>query len=152
MNRNSKAFTIAEMTLVVLFIAIMAVIAVPKLQFGSLHRQQADTIARGLVTDFRLTRILAINNAATNVDGFSLNMTGTEPYSGYDIINLDTDEVVESYTIPSEIQCTGGNDFRFGPLGNLLNGSDNQIDVSAAGRSFTITVVSANGAVRCVEN
>jgi hypothetical protein len=79
-------------------------------------------------------------------------MTGTEPYTGYEIVNLETDDVVESYNLASEIQCTGGSDFRFGPLGNLLAGSDNQLVVSAQGRSFTITVISATGTVICVEN
>jgi hypothetical protein len=140
------------MTLILLFLGIMAFVAIPKLQFGFIFGQQADTVARGLVTDLRLTRAMAIGHAATNVDGFGLHMTGSEPYSVYEIINLDSSEVVESFTIESPIQCTGGSTFDFGPLGNLLGGSDTQVDVSGADRSFTITVVTATGAVKCVEN
>ncbi len=169
MNRNSRAFTahnrkvrrlysrgagftVAELVVVMLFVAVMAIVAVPRLQFGTLHRQQADTVAKGLVTDLRLTRALAIGNAATNVAGFGLSMTGAEPYSGYNITDLDTNGIVESFTIDPIIQCTGGSDFQFGPLGNLLAGSDNQIIISSSGRSFTINVISATGAVICVEN
>jgi len=154
MSRNSKAFTLAELSLIMLLLAVMAYIAVPRLQFAGLYRQQADTVARNLVTDLRLTRTLAISYAASNVEGFGVSMTGTSPgpYTGYEIINLDTSDIVNSHTIDSLISCTGGNDFQFGPLGNLLEGSDNQLFVSSHGRSFTITVISATGAVKCVED
>jgi len=39
----------------------------------------------------------------------------------------------------------------FGPLGNL-EGSATQMIVSTEGRSFTITINPATGAVKCVEN
>jgi type II secretory pathway pseudopilin PulG len=152
MSRDNKAFTLAELILVVFLLGIMAFVAVPRLQFATLRRMQADTVAGGLAADLRLARALAVDHSATNVVGFGLSMTGAEPYSGYDIINLDTDEIIESYTIAPEIQCTGGSDFRFGPLGNLLSGSDNQIVVSAEGRSFTINVISGTGTVQCVED
>jgi Tfp pilus assembly protein FimT len=154
MSRNSKAFTFAELSLIVLLLAVMAYIAVPRMQFAGLYRQQADTVARNLVTDLRLTRTLAISYAASNVEGYGLSMTGTAPgpYTGYEIINLDTSDIVNSCTIDSKMTCTGGNDFQFGPLGNLLDGSDSQLSVSAYGRSFTITVVTATGAVKCVED
>ena len=150
-SRNA-GFTLVEMAVVLLFLGIMAFVAVPRLQFATLHRQQADTVAKGIVTDLRLTRALAISESATNVAGFGLDMNGSEPYTGYDMVNLDTSEVVESYTIDPVIQCTGGSTFNFGPLGNLLAGSDTQIVVSSEGRSFTITVISATGAVLFVEN
>jgi Tfp pilus assembly protein FimT len=154
MGRNSKAFTFVELTFIILVLAVMAYVAVPRLQFAGLYRQQADTVARNLVTDLRLTRTLAISYAASNVEGYGLSMNGTAPgpYTGYEIINLDTSDIVDSRTIDSKITCTGGNDFRFGPLGNLLNGSDNQLSVSAYGKSFTITVVIATGTVKCVED
>jgi Tfp pilus assembly protein FimT len=152
MSRTSKAFTVAEMTLVLLFLGIMAFVAIPKLQFRFIFGQQADTVARGLVTDLRLTRAMAIGHATSNVAGFGLHMTGSGPYTGYEIINLDTTNVIESFTIDTPIQCTGGSTFDFGPLGNLLSGSDTQIDVSGADRSFTINIVTATGTVKCVEN
>ena len=152
MSRDNKAFTLAELILVVLLLGIMAFVAVPRLQFATLRRMQADTIARGLAADLRLTRVLAVDHSAENAVGFGLSMTGAEPYSGYDIINLDTNEIVKSYTIAPEIQCAGGSNFQFGPLGNLLVGSDSQMVVSAESRSFTINVISGTGAVQCVEN
>jgi hypothetical protein len=79
-------------------------------------------------------------------------MTGSAPYSGYQIQNLNTSTVVDSHTIDSNINCTGSSQFRFGPLGNLLTGSGNQLVVSASGKTFTITLTPATGTVKCTEN
>lgn len=147
-----KAFSLAELVLVVLILGILALVAVPRLQFATLRRQKADTVARKIATDLRLTRRLAVGNAALNVSGYALNMTGSSPYSGYKIVNLDNDEVIESHTIDSDVSCTSGSTFEFGPLGNLLPGSDTQLQVSAEGKVYTLTVISATGAVQTSEN
>ncbi len=152
MSGRKKAFTFAEMILVVLLLGIMAYIAVPKLPFALVRRQKADTVARKTITDLRLARRLAVSDAAVNISGYALNMTGGSPYSGYRIVNLDTSQVVDSHSIDSEVSCTGGASFKFGPLGNLLAGSDTGLTVSSEGKTFTITIVSATGAVKCVEN
>ena len=152
MAASRKAFTLAELIIIVLILGALAVIAVPKMQFATLRRQKADTVAKKIATDLRLARRLAISNAAENVSGYALNMTGGPPYTGYEIVDLDEDEVIDSHTIDSEITCTSGANFKFGPLGNLLSGSDNQLLVSAEGKIFTITIISATGAVRCSEN
>jgi Tfp pilus assembly protein FimT len=144
--------TIVELILIVLFLGILAAIAVPRLQFATLHRKQADTVARKIVTDLRRTRTLAISDAAANASGFALNMTGSAPYSAYEIVNLNTSATVDSHTIDSAISCTGGATFRFSRLGNLLAGSGTQLTVAADGKTFTITIISATGAVKCEEN
>ena len=79
-------------------------------------------------------------------------MTGSAPYSGYEIVNLDDSAIVDSATVDADVSCTGGSTFDFGPLGNLLIGSDNQLIVSGGGKSFTISVMSATGTVKCAEN
>ncbi len=152
MTRNRKAFSLAELVVIVLILAVMAVVAVPRMQFATLRRQKADAAARKIATDLKLTRRLAICNAAVNVDGYGLSMSGSSPYNGYEIENLNTSEIVDSYSIDSDVSCTGGKRFKFGPLGNLLAGSDTQLTVSAEGKSFTVTVVSATGAVKCIDN
>lgn len=147
-----RGVTFVELILIVLFLGIFVVIAVPRLRFATLHRKQADTVARKIVTDLRRTRRLAVSDAANNTDGFALNMTGSAPYAAYEIVNLDTSATVDSHTIDSDISCTGGATFQFGRLGNLLAGSDNQLTVAADGKTFTITIISATGMVKCVEN
>jgi Tfp pilus assembly protein FimT len=152
MLRKEAAFSLVELIIIVFFIGAIAAIAVPKLNFSVSSKMQADTIARKIVTDLRRTRMLAISNAASNTAGFALNMTGSSPYTGYEIQNLDTSIIVDSHSIDSGMSCTGGNQFQFGPLGNLLAGSDKQIVISASEKTFTVTVTPATGMIKCAEN
>lgn len=152
MARQKGAFTLVELILIVLFVGILAFIVVPRMNLSAISKQKADTTARKIITDLRRTRRLAISDAANNTAGFALKMTGSSPYTGYEIENLDTAETVDSYTIDSAITCTGGSEFNFGPLGNLLTGSDTQLSVSASGKTFTITITSATGMIKCTEN
>lgn len=152
MARRKKGVTFVELLLVVLILGIFAFIAVPRMNLAIVSKQKADCLAGKIVTDIRRVRRLAISDAATNTAGFALKMTGASPYTGYAIENLDTSETIDSHTINSAITCTGGSEFNFGPLGNLLTGSDTQLSVSASGKTFTITITSATGMIKCVEN
>ncbi len=152
MTKKRAAFSIVELIIIVAFIGIIAVIAVPRLNFSVPSGQKADGLARKIVTDLRRTRSLAISDAANNSDGFALNMTGSAPYTGYEIVNRDTSATVDSLAIESGISCTGGDQFKFGPLGNLLSGSDTDLTVAGGGKTFTITIISATGTVKCTQN
>jgi Tfp pilus assembly protein FimT len=152
MAQKRTAYSLVELVIVVIFLGVIAAIAVPRLNFAIISGQKADTTAWKIVTDLRRTRSLAVSNAAENTTGFALNMTGSAPYSGYEIQNLNTSAIVDSHTIDSNINCTGSNQFKFGPLGNLLTGSGNQLIVSASGKTFTITLTTATGAIKCTEN
>ena len=151
MAKHKVAYTIVEVIIVMLFIGILAAIAVPRINLSAISGQKSYTVARKIVTDLRRVRAMAVSDAAGNAQGFALSMTGTSPYSGYEIVNRDTAAVVDSHTIDSAISCTGGNDFEFGPLGNL-DGADTQLTVASDGRSFTITITPATGVVKCVED
>jgi Tfp pilus assembly protein FimT len=154
MSKQKKAFTLIEIILVVLFLGIVMVIAVPRLSSAGSSRQKADGLAKKLTTDLRRTRMLAISNAATNTTGFTLEMAGLSPYSGYQIIDDSNSTVVDSQTIDPQVSvsCAGSNLFSFGPLGNVLSGSGVQITVSASGKTLTINITSATGMVQCTEN
>lgn len=152
MAGRRKAFSLVELLLIVLFLGIFAAIAIPSLSFSALSKQKADIIARKIVTDLRRTRRLAISNAAANPNGFALNMTGSSPYTGYEIENLNTSVTIDSHTIDTDVSCAGGDEFSFGPLGNLLAGSDSSLTVSAHEKIFTISIISATGTVKCSEN
>ncbi len=154
MRRKRAAYSLVELILIVLFVAVLASIAVPRLKFTALHRKQADTVARKIVTDLRRTRSLAVSDAANNTNGFALRMSGSAPYTGYEIVNYNTMAVVDSHAIDRAItvNCTDGNTFRFGPLGNLITGGGTGVTVSADGKVFTISIVSATGTIKCVGN
>jgi len=147
--RKRYAFSITELILVVLFLGIFALIAVPRLNFAVITKQKTKCVAGKITTDLRRTRSLAIANAADNTSGFALNTTSS---AGYEIENLDTSATVDSHTIDSQVSVTDGATFRFGPLGNLLAGSDTELTVAGSSKSFTITVISATGTIKCTEN
>ena len=152
MYKEKKAVTLTELIIAVMLVGIIALISLPRLNFAVISRQKADTIAGRIVTDLRRTRRLAISDAANNNNGYALNMVGASPYSSYEIVNLDTSATVDTLSVDSQVSCTGGAAFKFGPLGNLLPASGTQLTLSAQGKSFTITIISATGAVKCTEN
>jgi Tfp pilus assembly protein FimT len=155
MNLKEKkaAFSFAELIIIVMFLGIFAAISVPRFNFAIISKQKVEAVAAKIATDLRLTRRLAISDAANNTKGFELKMVGSSPYSTYEIENVDTKATIASHTLDSDlsISCPTGIRFIYGPLGNLT-GSATQIIVSAEGKSFTITVNPATGAIKCVEN
>jgi prepilin-type N-terminal cleavage/methylation domain-containing protein len=152
MKYKHRAFSLMELALVVAILGMMAYIAVPRVQAALKTFYQAGTFSQQFITDLRLSRSMAIANASTNNVGFVMQMTGSQPYTGYVIKNLSTGAVVSTYAIDPAIQCTGGTSFQFGPLGNLLVGSDSHFVISAAGKNVTIDIVAATGSVTYVEN
>ncbi|MBW8040622.1 MAG: hypothetical protein FVQ85_11535 [Planctomycetes bacterium] len=152
MARQKSAFTIVELILIVLIVGILTLVAVPRLNLAVISKHKAEATAKKIVTDLRRTRRLAISDAANNTTGFALKMTSSVPYTGYEIENLDTQTTIDSHTIDSAVNCAGGDQFEFGPLGNLLSGSDTQLTVAAGGKTFTITITSATGMIKCMEN
>jgi len=150
MKKNVKAVTLVELLIVMLIISAFTFIAVPRMGMAAVFRGKAETAANQIASAVRHCRTLAIDNAAANPQGFQLVMTGSPNYSGYKIINLQTGQTVKSEKIQTGITCTGADDFRFGPLGSRLADSDNLI-VSGGGKSFTISVISATGMVKCTK-
>ena len=149
MNKQRTAYSLIEMIVVVLILGAMTFIAIPRLSFSGVHKKQAHTIAKRIVTDLRRTRTMAITGAATNPTGYSLRMTGSAPYSGYRIINDANSVTMDTLTIDQHTSSSGGPNFLFGPLGNLRTGSSTQLTVSAEGTTYTITVISGTGIVEC---
>ena len=154
MKHKKTAFSFIELIIVVTFLSIFALIAIPRFNYAIISKQKADSAARKIVTDLRLTRRLAISDAANNTWGYELKMVGTPPYTNYEIENVDTKATVASHTIDSSVTLGTPTGIRFiyGPLGSLSPGSGTQITVSAEGKTFTITINSATGSIKCVEN
>jgi Tfp pilus assembly protein FimT len=148
----NKGYTLVELIIVVVFVSAMVMIAVPRINFSITTAKGTQALAKKIATDLRRTRQLAIADAASNTSGYQLRMNGASPYTDYDIVNLKTSATVDSHTITSDISCTNGSVFEFGPMGNLLAGSDSQLDLAGGGDSFTITITSATGMAKCVQN
>ena len=153
-QEKNRAFGLVEAILIVLWLGILAAIAVPRLNRAAISKHKAQTVARKIVADLRLTRRLAISDAANNTKGFELRMVGSVPYTTYEIENVDTHAIVASHTLDSgiSISCFTGIRFIFGPLGNLEAGSGTEITVSAGSKSFTIIIIPATGTIKCTEN
>lgn len=150
--KNYNAFGIFEVIIILIFLGVFAVMAVPRLNIAAISKNKAQTTARKIVTDLRLTRRLAISDAANNASGFSLSMIGGPHYTGYEIINLNTLATVDSYNIEPAVSCKGFSNFEFGTLGNLKNGSGTELYVEVEGKSLIINIIPATGRVKCVEN
>ena len=144
---KKTGYSLAEVIIVVLILGALTFIAVPRLNFGALRSRQAWMVAKTLVTDLRRTRTLAIVNAATNNTGFSLSISG----SSYTIVDDSNSTTLETITIDSHISCGGDTQFLFGPLGSLRPGSGTGLTVSSDGKTYTISIVSATGIVKCTD-
>lgn len=153
--RRRKGFSLVEAIMVVLFIGILAAVAIPRLNYAIVSKYKAEATAKKIVTDLRRTRRLAISDAANNTFGYELQMDPPLPYTGYEIIDRSVPPTtVDSHTIDSDVSvtCPAQPIFRFGPLGNMEPGSCTEVTVSAGGKSFTITVLMTTGMAKCVEN
>ena len=149
MVRNQKAFSLVELILIVLIIGVISAIAMPRINFSAIKKQQASVESKKLTALIRKTRSLAILNAADNSNGYRLKITGM-PYTGYEIIDLKLNKTIETGTI--DRQCSGGSIFNFGPLGNRLAPNSEGLEVSDGEDSYNITVVNSTGMVRCTKN
>jgi len=144
--RARSGFSLAELVIVVAIVSILAAMALPRLPYEALGRKRGEVSAAQMAARLRLTRQLAITNAATNRTGFRLEMIGGAPYKAYRIVNADTADVVVSDTIDEKVLCTGTSVMTFNSLGALVEGQA-QLTFSAEGQTATLSVVGATGAV-----
>ena len=152
MRRN--AHTLAELVVVIMIMGVLAMVALPRLQFRAVEQKKLAAAAYKLVADLRRARSMALRDAATNNKGFSLlrkvdDISGLQV--GYEIEDLDSHVTVDTVTFDAGITANGNQKYNFGPLGNLVVGST-PITLTAEGKTYTISFVAATGAVICTES
>jgi len=144
MNDKSSAaagHTLIELVFVVIVIALIAGIVIPRMGLTFTVKMKAYNVSRKLVSNLRYARRLAI----TNNENYRLhvNSVGNE----YMIYDSGDDQVGNTETIDSSITVSADKDFIFEPFGNADAASDTGISISADGNQYDITVTAATGRV-----
>ncbi len=156
-RHRCQGHTLVEVIAVVLILAVLACVAIPRLNLGATDGAKADAAVHQIATGLRRARASAILHAARNPTGFALVLNGPRPggplrgrgTSGrYRIIDLHDSSVIADGEVPEGVGCHGGQRFEFGPLGNLRAGSDTELRITSGARTYTVAVVPATGAVK----
>jgi prepilin-type N-terminal cleavage/methylation domain-containing protein len=154
MKTVRKGLTLIELIIVVLIIGALAFIAVPRLIMATVALGGSNTGAERIAAAIRQSRTLAISKALNNPQGFELDMTNivSGSYTGYQIVNVQTNDVNETGTIPANVTCTGNGNgkFQFGPLGSRTGGTGS-LTISGGGKTYVISVVTGTGMVKCTQ-
>ncbi|MFH1504237.1 MAG: GspH/FimT family pseudopilin [Candidatus Omnitrophota bacterium] len=139
MGEKRRSYSFIEVLFVVIVIAVLAAIAVPRLGLGFAVKMKVKTAAQRLVSDLRLTRRLAI----TNNQDYKLSVdSSAKEYSIYDSSETQTGV---TRTLDSTLTISADKDFIFESLGNASSTSDTSISLSADGNQADITVTVATG-------
>lgn len=139
---NKNGYTTIEILFVVIMIAVLAAVAIPRLGMPFMVKMKVKTAAHRLTSDLRLTRRYAITNNKNYK--LSVNAAGKN-YSIYD--STDT-QVGITRTIDSSITVSADKNFIFEPMGNASALSDTGVSLSASGNQWDITVTTATGMVK----
>lgn len=155
--RNHSAYTLVEVVFVVVIIAIIAAIVIPRSR-GSLHtRYLVYTTTRHMAADLRLARRLAIAHGSTNSSGYSFRMIGSVPYTGWRVRDeSDASTVGIDKTVPSGVSVSGTQSaITFSTIGEAsYSGSDLTITNTGTPTvvTYTIDVIQATGHVAFTES
>ena len=138
-NPQSKGMTLIEVIAVLVIIGILAVVVLPKIDFGSTStRASVDGAAYIVASDIRYAQEFAMANRISKRIDFTLNSSvyTFSPTSGLD----------PSGRLPSGV-TTNGFIVIFNSLGEPTTGGGGSVTVSIGGQTRTITVVNYTGKV-----
>jgi len=126
-RRNRAAFTLVEILFVIVVIGIVAAVVIPRSGRGDFYEYHiVQTTARQMVADLRLARRLAISHGSTNSSGYSFDLTGGSPYTGWRILDESDSSVVgEAKTIDPAVRVTGISNVAFDTVGGASYSATN---------------------------
>lgn len=139
---QKRGYTLIEVLFVIIVLAILAGIAIPRLGVLFSTKMKVKTAAQRIVSDLRYTRRLAITN---NEDNYKLSIDSSE--NEYRIYDPGDTQISETRSIDSDITISADKDFIFELLGNASTSSDTNVSLSAGGNQADIIVTVATGRI-----
>ncbi len=136
---NSKGMTLIETILVIVIIAILMAVVIPRAGFDMSPRASVEGAAHMIASDIRYAQEYAMANRVSKEIRFT---AGSNSYSFFPTSSLDP-----SGRLPSGITIGTTVTFTFNSLGEPTSGGGSSITISGSGGSKTITVTQYTGKV-----
>jgi len=145
MGNYQRAYTILEVLLVILLIAVWVGVTLPRFGGGGiLNKYRLRTTVYNISSDMRSVRMQAINNAGTGKYSIRFDSAPND----YHIISPGG-PILETKEIPTGVGWTGTNQYNFYALGNAdWSGTGAITFTIASGEKWTIAVSGPTGTVR----
>ncbi|MCX5632239.1 MAG: type II secretion system protein [Phycisphaerae bacterium] len=135
-----KGFTLIELILVVVILAILASVVIPRAGWGTMSKVQAETAGREFCNYLKLARSLAITHASSNSEGYKVVLSPSQPYT-YSLSNVATSEVIKGpIALPQGVSRSGDRTYQFTPLGNLSVTQTRETTFSKDGETSVVSV------------
>ncbi len=151
-NLYRTGFTLLELLLTTLMLIILAAAAIPRVGLDAVGKVQTKTLGRQFANYLRLAKSMSIVNAAISGQGYMVELLPSSPYSSFQIVNVETSNVVkQAVLIPDGLVCTGDDEFAFTNLGDLNAADPQSVEFSMQGKTVTITVWPAAGRIEVQE-
>jgi Tfp pilus assembly protein FimT len=131
-----------EVVLITILLAVVATIAIPRLNFAGIHVAEVKTTAQAFAGQLRLARSLAIANAGANNQGYNVTIGA----GAYSLIDADTLATVKGpIDIPDGIVTSGNTSIGFNPLGESADGNAKATTFRYSTTSAVVTVTPVGG-------
>lgn len=139
--------TLLELLAVVVILAVLATVAVPRLASSTVAVSKGESGATGVADTLRLARRLAVEHGATNVGGYSVVCTATS----YAVKDLSTATLGPSTDLPAGWTFESSTyTVTFDPYGAATaSGGVTSLSLTDGTRHWHVNFVPATGYVSC---
>lgn len=146
-----RGLTFIEVIFIIALLGIISAVVIPRFRPDFKTKQRVKSEAQEIVANIRYARRLAV----TDIDATTYIVRFYYSSSNYGIYRNSVDAanlVGELIPIPPEITASGETEISFYKEGNSTLAGGGVIDISAGGNSYSITIQTATGRVRLIEN